>query len=103
MPTAPSLDDDDIKALESRLRQNGWTDKVSDQRLATKKRRPVAPPPTRFGGLDSQIKSAALQLVSEHNGYSWPTFGAIAEVFGISYDDAVRALGEAKRLSGADL
>ncbi len=46
MLTAPSTEDDDIKALESRLRQNGWTDKVSDQRLATKKRRPVSPPPT---------------------------------------------------------
>jgi hypothetical protein len=98
-----TLDDDEVRALESRLRQNGWTDKVSDQRLATKKRRPVSPPPTRFGGLDGQIKAAALQLVSEHNGYSWPTFGAIAEVFGFSYDDAVRALSEAKRLSGADL
>ena len=97
------LDDNEVRALESRLRQNGWTDKVSDQRLATKKRRPVAPPPTRFGGLDGQIKSAAQQLASDHNGYSWPTFRDIAEAFGFSYDDAVRALGEAKRLSGADL
>lgn len=103
MLTAPSQDDDEVRALESRLRQNGWTDKVSDQRLATKKRRPVAPPPTRFGGLDGQIKAAAQQLVGDHNGYSWPTFGDIAEAFGFSYDDAVRALGEAKRLAGVDL
>jgi hypothetical protein len=97
-----SLDDEEVRALESRLRQNGWTERLSNERLATKKRGPIAPPPKRFGGLDGQIKAASQQLAQQHNGYSWPTYGQIAEAFGFSYDDAVRALAEAKRLAGVE-
>lgn len=98
---SPSIDDDDVKALESRLRQNGWTDtNVSDQRLATRKRRPIAPPPTRFGGLEAGIAFAARELVRDHDGFSWPLISDIAQAFGFGYDDALRALSEAKRLAG---
>jgi hypothetical protein len=41
MLTAPSVQDEEIKALESRPRQRGWTATVSPERLATKKRRPI--------------------------------------------------------------
>lgn len=96
-----TFDDDDIKAAANRLRQNGWTDTtVSDERLATRKRKPIAPPPTRFGGIDASVKFAAQELARDHDGYSWPLISDIAQAFGLSFDDAVRALAEAKRLSG---
>lgn len=95
-----NINDDDVKALESRLRQSGWTDKASPERMSTKKRRPVAPPPTRFGALDGAVTATARRLARDFNGFSWPMYSQIATAFGLSFDDAVRALTEAKRLAG---
>lgn len=99
MSTMPH-DDEEVRAIENRLRQSGWTDRPIAGRPRPIKRGKIAPPPTRFGGLDGQIKAAAQTLVAGFDGYFWPTYGEISTAFGFSYDDAVRVLGEAKRLAG---
>jgi hypothetical protein len=62
--------------------------------------RKVGPPPRRFGSLDSRIKAAALDLVDDFDGTGWPLYQAVADAYGFDFDDAVRALAEARRLAG---
>lgn len=93
------FEDDEIKAAANRLRQSGWMDDQTTERRSTRKRK-IAPAPTRFGSLEGAIVAAAKALAKEYDGYSWPTYSEVSGEYGFSFDDAVRALMEAKRLAG---
>jgi hypothetical protein len=98
---SPTIDDDDIKAAANRLRHSGWLDTGSDEQPARRKRRPIAPPPVRFGGIEASVKFAAQEMAKERDDYtSWPLISEIAQAYGFGFDDAFRALAEAKRLAG---
>lgn len=94
-------DDDEIKAAANRLRQRGWADKPAPSMLspAHKKKRHIAPA-KGFGPLAGGIQEAARIIAKDFNGLTWPAYLEAAHRFGLSYDDAVRAVGEAKRLAG---
>jgi hypothetical protein len=91
-----SYDDDDVKAMENRLRTNGWASPPEPFFKASR----VRPAAKSLMPLEDKIKSTARWLAQEFRGGSWPIYQWVADETGLSYDNAVRAVAEAKRLAG---
>lgn len=90
------MDDDDVKAMENRLRTNGWTSKPEPYFQASR----VRPAAKSLMPIEDKIKQAARYLAHECKGGTWPIYQWVADEYGLSFDDAVRVVGEAKRLVG---
>src|SRR5688572_24403732 len=96
-------DDDEIRALENRLRVAGWANKPAPSLLSSehKKRRHLktsaVEPDHGFGVLDARVRAAGEWLADHRDDAEWPIRQFVVTKFGLSYDDAVRAVAEAER------
>jgi hypothetical protein len=91
-----SMDDDDVKAMENRLRTNGWTSKPEPYFQASR----VRPAANSLMPIEAKVAQAARWLAHTFGKDVLPPYQEIADEFGLSYDDAVRTVGEAKRIAG---
>ena len=103
-----TLDDDEIKAAENRLRQSGWLNSdrnLTEQEKALKKLRTHHVPKkvVGFGPMPGDVKTAAIWLAQNIDKVSRPLRSTIATRFGMSFDDAGRVVSEASRLLGREL
>lgn len=89
-------DDDEARAMLNRLRTNGWAKPPEPFFKASR----VRPAVKSLMPLEDRIKSTARWLAQEFRGGSWPIYQWVADECGLSFDDAVRAVAEAKRLAG---
>ena len=101
------FEDDDIKAAANRLRASGWTEKTPEGRPALPSRRHRRPRARDrgLGILDGKVRMAGAWLAEniDSKPVLTPIRQFIADKFGLSFDDAGRAVAEASRLSGVQL
>ena len=90
-----TVDDDEVRAMENRLRTNGWANKPEPYFQSSR----VRPSRTSLMPIEAKIRQVARWIAHESRG-SWPTYQWVAGEFELSYDDAVLAVSEAKRLVG---
>lgn len=90
-------DDDDIAAMANRLRTNGWANKPEPYFKASR----VRPAAKSLMPIEEKVRLAARWLAHSFGEGVLPTYQEIADEFCLSYDDAVRAIGEARRLAGS--
>jgi hypothetical protein len=99
------IDESEIKAAANRLRQQGW-DRPSDEQTKEQRTRKALRKVHRperdkgFGDLAGDVKSAALWLAANPKKATRPIRAFMADKFGLSFDDAGRAVAEAERLLG---
>lgn len=88
-------DDDEVRAMENRLRTNGWTNKPEPYFKASR----IRPAADSLLPIEAKVKQAARWIAHNSDG-TWPSYQWVVDEFGMSFDDAVRAVGEAKRIKG---
>lgn len=91
-----TMDDDEVQALENRLRTNGWASKPEPFFQASR----IRPAADALMPIEAKVTQVARYLAHHFDGVSWPTYQGTADEFGLSYDNAVLAIGQAKRLAG---
>jgi hypothetical protein len=102
------IDQDEVTAAANRLRQSGWmrpSDEQTPEQRQIKKLRKVHRPERDkgFGDLPRDARSAGLWLATNPGAARHPLRPFLVERFGLSFDDAGRAIAEAERLTGATL
>lgn len=113
------INDDDIKAMENRLRTSGWTAISSRQPQGlTKPERKVksqlngiGATPSKaaltgrkdqgFGHLGTKERSIGKWLAEHPYEIEAPIYTFVSRKFSVSYDVAVRAVAEAERIVGS--
>lgn len=87
-----SIDDDDVRAAETRLRTSGWANKPEPY-FQPSRIHPTAP----LVPIEQKVSQTARWIAHHWQGV-WPTYQETADEFGLTYDQAVLAVGEARRL-----
>lgn len=113
------INDEDVMAMENRLRTSGWTSisprqsngLTKAERKVKAKLNGISAPPSKaaltgrkdqgFGTLDTKDRSIGRWLADHQDQIEAPIYTFVCRKFGVSYDTAVRAVAEAERIVGS--